>query len=107
MVIGLEGNKGEVYQNGVRITKEMQEAGDKRGSHVHEQFRPVTKVTKYNPKKHYLKTADGKIYKNGYYMYEITFTNETRGCVNPYEFIVEKDSLPVSFVNKLLDLLRK
>jgi murein DD-endopeptidase MepM/ murein hydrolase activator NlpD len=107
-VVGLEGNKGEVYENGVRITKAMQEAGDKRGSHVHEQFRPLTKVAKRKSTKHYINTSDGKPYqdKSGNY-YEITFTNDTRGCVNPYEFLVQKNSLPVEFINKLLDFIQK
>lgn len=33
--IGEEGNRGSVYQGGIRITPEMQDAGDKRGSHRH------------------------------------------------------------------------
>lgn len=105
-VIGKEGNFGEVYYNGTRITKEMRLAGDKRGSHVHEQFRPVKKVKKITSGKHYL-NRDGKKYKDmkGYY-YEIQLENEMRGCVSPYEFLIEKNSLPVSFVDALLRILK-
>lgn len=86
-VIGLEGNFGEVYHNGVRITKEMREAGDKRGSHCHEQFRPFKKVKKVTKGKHYL-NKDGKQYKDaqGFY-FEISYDNETRGCVDPHLFL--------------------
>lgn len=85
--IGLEGNRGEVYYGGIRITKEMQLNGDERGSHVHEQFRPFRKVARKNKNKHYI-NKDGVPYRdaNGKY-YEILFDNETRGCVNPYNFI--------------------
>lgn len=34
-VIGEEGNHGSVYAGGTLITKAMQDAGDKRGAHVH------------------------------------------------------------------------
>lgn len=104
--VGEEGNKGEVYYNGIRITKEMQEAGDRRGSHVHEQFRPVKSVKKVNSKKHYL-NKDGKKYRDlhGNY-FEIKFDNDTNGCVNPYTYLVEKNSLPVEWVKKLINLIR-
>lgn len=86
-VVGLEGNFGEVYSGGVRITKEMRLAGDKRGSHCHEQFRPFKKVKKVTEGKHYL-NKDGKKYKDaqGFY-FEISYDNDTRGCVNPYQFL--------------------
>src|SRR5205085_1818435 len=34
-IIAEEGNHGDVYFNGQKITKDMQDAGDKRGSHRH------------------------------------------------------------------------
>lgn len=34
-IIGEEGNRGGVYSGGIQITKAMQDAGDKRGSHRH------------------------------------------------------------------------
>ncbi len=34
-VIGEEGNRGGVYAGGIQITKAMQDAGDRRGSHRH------------------------------------------------------------------------
>lgn len=113
-VIGLEGNKGEVYSSGIRITKEMQQAGDKRGSHVHEQYRPVRRVAKTTPGKHYLNGVSKHGYtdaqgryrdKQGMY-YEIQFDNDTRGCVNPYEFLIEKKPLIPRVVNSILSILK-
>lgn len=106
-IVGLEGNKGEVYSNGERITKAMQEAGDKRGHHVHEQYRPVRQVRKVKSGKHYLNDASGARYRDadGYY-YEIIFDNETKGCINPYTFVVEKGGLASAVVNKLLNILK-
>lgn len=45
--IGEEGNHGGVYFNGIQITKAMQDAGDKRGSHRHYNkkfLKPMTEV---------------------------------------------------------------
>lgn len=102
-VIGLEGNKGEVYSGGKLVTKAMQESGDRRGHHVHEQFRPVRRVLKVNSKKHYLNRADGRKYcdRQGYY-YEIQLDNDTRGCVDPYEFSGTTGNLPKIWVDTLL-----
>lgn len=113
-VIGLEGNKGEVYSGGVRITKAMQEAGDRRGSHVHEQFRPVKKVKRVKKNKHYL---NGSL-KHGYSdalgryrdeqgnYFEIQLENEMKGCVDPYEFVKTQGHILASVVNLLLAKLR-
>lgn len=43
--IGEEGNRGIVYQDGVRITKEMQDAGDKRGAHRHYNKKYLKRMT--------------------------------------------------------------
>ena len=95
-----------MYSGGVRITKEMQDSGDKRGSHVHEQFRPVRKVKRTTSGKHYLNSANGKRYKDelGYY-YEIKYDNDTNGCVNPHLYLIEKNSLPVAIVKSLIKIL--
>ena len=67
-VIGLEGNRGMVYQNGVRITKAMQDAGDQRGSHRHWQFRPCIKVKSIDSNQ-FLTAFGGKIYRDEESMY--------------------------------------
>lgn len=101
-VVGLEGNRGLVYSGSERITPQMQRNGDKRGAHVHYQFRPVRKVKTVKSSKHYL-NKNGRRYKDaqGFY-YEITYNNDTNGCVNPYLYVIERNSLPVDVVNKLL-----
>lgn len=43
--IGEEGNRGGVYSGGLRITKAMQDAGDKRGSHRHYNKKYLSRLT--------------------------------------------------------------
>lgn len=82
-IIGNEGNTGDVYQGGVYYPQGHPNKGTK-GSHVHEQYRPVTRVKNLTAGKHYLNRRDGVMYQdeNGYY-YEIDNTNDVRGCVDP------------------------
>lgn len=81
-IIAEEGNKGAVYQGGVRITLEMQKAGDKRGSHRHWQKRPVRKVRYTEQGKTYLMTANGA-YRQGIYFYEVCEPwNGYNGCTD-------------------------
>jgi murein DD-endopeptidase MepM/ murein hydrolase activator NlpD len=83
-VIGAEGNHGEVYAGGVKITKEMQDAGDKRGSHRHHQLRLLNKTKFYDGKKPKLTQYPGGAYidKDGF-NYEIPlWTNGYNGCVD-------------------------
>ncbi len=84
--LGNEGNCGGVYSGGVAITPEMQRRGDKRGSHVHEGYRPVKSVKRVTKGKHYLQRG-GKKYRgeDGCY-FEIKHKNDTRGCVDPMLF---------------------
>ena len=86
--VGKEGNFGLVYSGGTQITPEMQDAGDHRGSHVHEQYRPVRRVTKALATKHYLENKDGSLYKDkdGFY-YEVKNENGTQGCVSPMDYV--------------------
>lgn len=83
--IGDEGNRGLVYSGGVRITPEMQDAGDKRGTHLHLQMRPVKRVKIAKAGKHFLNNADGTRYKDKDGMvYEILHNdNGFKGCVDP------------------------
>lgn len=89
--LGLEGNKGLVYYGGIKITLAMQKAGDKRGSHRHEQKRPVRIVKKRSNSKRYLmyqgsylRSPDG-----GYYEYAID--NNFAGCVNFARPLLDRD----------------
>lgn len=105
-LIGLEGNKGEVYSGGVRITPKMQKRGDRRGSHVHEIYRPVTPVTKTTKGKHYLNGSNGRRYKHGPHYYEIQQENDMRGCIDPMEFAVRRPSDKVTTVARALRIKR-
>ena len=85
--VGAEGNKGMVFSQGVRITPTMQRNGDRRGSHVHESYRPCERVKKISRKEYYL-LKDGKKYKDkaGYFYQIINRDNGVRGCVDPRRF---------------------
>ena len=100
--VGKEGNCGEVYSGGVRITADMQRAGDRRGSHVHENYRPVKRVKKTKRGKHYL-TKAGKKYRDGEGMYyEIKYTNDTNGTIDPAQFHYQDtfvDSIRIALSN--------
>lgn len=84
-VVMTEANHGEVYSGGTRITLQMQQAGDKRGSHAHNQKRILYKTKEF-------KEGNGKVYltdnkgwyqdKEGYYYYIPFFDNGARGCVD-------------------------
>lgn len=83
-LIGTEANHGEVYAGGVRITLAMQKAGNKEGSHRHEQKRPVRRVARLGAIKTYLTESYGGPYrdKQGMY-YEVWYQNNGyNGCVD-------------------------
>lgn len=81
-VLGTEGNNGEVYAGGERITLEMQKAGDTRGNHRHDQMRPVRKVKGYDMTKRYLTDKYGLLLKDGF-LYEIAdYDNGYAGCTD-------------------------
>lgn len=109
-VIGLEGNKGFVFSGGQRITKEMQDAGDQRGTHTHTSYRPVTRVKKVRSGKYYLLTNTGIKYKDkdGYF-YEITHQdNGVKGMVDPYLYEYKNTMLEdLKMASRILLKLRK
>lgn len=88
-VVGTEANNGRVWSGGMEITLAMQKAGDKRGSHRHDQKRPVRPVAVTRPSKKYL-TAHawdwpaGEFFRKDGFYYEIwDFENGYAGCVDP------------------------
>lgn len=108
--VGAEGNSGLVYGGGVQITPAMQDAGDKRGAHVHEAYRPVRRVKERKAGKHYLTKRDGSRYadKEGY-IYEIINTDKMNGYIDPMKFAYS-DSIADklrSIANALLKLRQK
>lgn len=82
-VIGTEANHGEVYSGGVRITLEMQKAGDTRGSHRHDQKRLLEKLKQFKAGRKYISAPTGEAYfKDGYWYAIRNYDNGYRGCVN-------------------------
>lgn len=81
-VLGTEANNGEVYSGGVRITLDMQKAGDRRGTHRHDQKRILRKDKVMVPNVSYLTDRNGVFQKDGFY-YAIPYINNGyAGCVN-------------------------
>lgn len=82
-LIGAEGNHGQVWQGGIQITLAMQKAGDKRGSHRHDQKRPCVKVTRTVSTRNYLQTSHGTYRDQEGYYYEVyDYNNGYNGCVD-------------------------
>jgi murein DD-endopeptidase MepM/ murein hydrolase activator NlpD len=102
-VIGLEGNFGDVFHNGVRITPEQQRAGDTRGSHVHESWRPVRIVS--SSTSYCLEDSRGRTYKTEEGLYEIINRDEgTRGMIDPMLFSEDK---VIGLMEKTIVLLKQ
>lgn len=105
------GNRGMVFFNGRRITKEEKLAGSRAGTHLHLQRRPCIKVTKTTKGKRYLETAKGKLKLNGFF-YEIKdYDNGYNGCV-PMEYngkLAKVVSLEkkVSMLQQVLELMKQ
>lgn len=106
--VGLEGNKGDIYDGATRITVAMQKAGDHRGAHVHESWRPVTQVWIIRDVRgvHYLRNANDTAFQNGSSMYEITYdSSQTKGCIDPLLYTVQtKQGLITSLKKQVLVL---
>lgn len=90
-IIGTEANNGEVYQDGVRITLEMQRAGDTRGSHRHDQKRLLRKDVFIQDNTTYLSGMDGRpFFFNGTYLAIPEYRNGYNGCVNWVDIVETK-----------------
>lgn len=88
--IGTQSNTGDVASGGVKVTRQMKEAGSTAGSHLHFQVRLLRKVDKKEKGKKYLFQ---KI--NGSY-YEIPlYNNGLNGCIDPMPFIQDKTAFQV------------
>lgn len=82
-VIGTEANNGEVYSGGVRITLEMQQNGDTRGAHRHDQKRPLRRDVALQPNTQYLTALGGGFTNyNGFFYAIPDFNNGYAGCVD-------------------------
>ena len=84
-IIGTEANHGEVYTNGgaLRITLEMQKAGDTRGAHRHDQKRLLEKIKTFKAGRKYISAPTGEAYfKDGHWYAIRNYDNGYSGCVN-------------------------
>jgi len=93
-IIGKVGNKGTVFQGGIQITKAMQDAGDRRGTHIHWNKKILTRQNEAQ------RDADRKgvrlnVYGAGTYedaegyVYAINdFSNGYKGSVDPKDDLV-------------------
>lgn len=80
-VIGTEANNGEVYAGGIRITLDMQKAGDTRGHHRHDQARLLRKdVTIQSGERYLTSLGGGYLFLNGYFYSIPTYNNGFNGC---------------------------
>lgn len=87
--IASEANHGTVYSDGIRITLAMQQAGDTRGNHRHDQKRLVRPVTQTRLGYHYLtEHSDGPgggFYRSldGFYYEIFNYDAGYHGCIDP------------------------
>jgi len=81
--VGTEANHGTVFSGGTQITLAMQKAGDRRGSHLHAQKRPIKRVLRTVFSKRYLQNGDG-LYRDteGYYYEVYDNDNGFAGCTD-------------------------
>lgn len=125
-VVATEGNHGYVFQDGVRITLEMQAKGDERGHHRHWQWRPLLKTKTFDPKRVYITSYGVGVYKDvDNFFYEVItpdngfkgLSPDIYGIINDYESspkppspvlnddIIKKQSF-VKILNKYIEILK-
>lgn len=98
--IAREGNNGEVYSGkdgNLRITLEMQKAGDIRGAHRHDQARELRKDTSIQPNTIYLTAlGGGHLYLNGFFYAIVNYDNGYNGCYDWTIPVTKPDVKPVA-----------
>ena len=100
--IGTEGNTGNVYSGGQRVTKEMRLNGSKAGSHLHLEIKLLKKVEKKEVGKTYLKNG---VDIDKFYYEIVEYKNGYAGCIDPEQFLVDKKPKEV-YTKKLTQTLR-
>jgi len=98
-IIATEGNRGDVFFNGIAPTLAQRALG--LGSHLHFQIRKCIRVPERTRGKQYLKNAKGYLKKDGKYYEVVDYDNGYNGCTDPSMFY----EISLSFVIKLLKLL--
>lgn len=100
-ILGTQSNNGESYSNGVRITLEMQKAGDTRGSHRHDQARLLRKDREIQPNTRYLTNyGGGYATKDGFY-FAIPNFEKNSGTVNWLDETPKKSNHVQEFLTAL------
>lgn len=85
--IGTQSNTGDVASGGVKVTKEMKDAGSTAGTHLHFQVRLLKKVEKKEKGKLYLTDVNGKTVRKDSCYFEIPeYFNGFNGCIDPAQF---------------------
>lgn len=95
-IVGKEGNRGQVVSWGQLITKEMQDAGDKRGSHRHWNKKLLKRMRyeDYDKSKGQFLSAFSfstpSAYRDpqGWYYEVLDYQNGLRGSVNPMDDVL-------------------
>lgn len=88
--IGTEANHGEVFAGNIQITLAMQEAGDQRGHHRHEQKRPYMKTTTLNGTGLSIE-GGGMCTYQGFYYQVFDYNNGYDGCIDPSAPVFTRD----------------
>lgn len=95
-LVGTEANHGEVYAGNERITLAMQKAGDRRGSHRHNQKRLLRKDKTIKGNTTYISALSGFFTLNDYYYAIPDHKNGYNGCVNWLLPVLNKTLYPFS-----------
>ena len=106
---GNEGNFGEVYAGGRRITPEEQDRGVIAGHHCHINYRPIVLTKQYDNTKLYLTDNFGSLLRDDGYYYQHLLDDSPghpRGSINPMllEQIIDPND---ARLRSLVALLRK
>ena len=108
--IGLEGNKGTVFVGPIEVTKAMQDAGDKRGSHRHYQTRLIKRVERSNQQCLTTTNSFRKYRDEEGLLYEIIdYYKGYHGCVDCQDILDEYEewklihtSVPIKLENVIM-----
>lgn len=87
-----EGNTGTCYVGNHLISREEKLGGSTAGFHTHFQTRKCIRVTKRDPKKHYLENSEGRLKRNDFYYEIVDYDNGYNGCVDPAPFLKDRPS---------------
>ncbi len=85
-IIAKVGNSGDVYQYGVRVSKEQKDAGSHAGAHLHFQVRKCKRSQMTEANKRYINDEKGMYLYDGSWLEIIDYDNGYNGCIDPAPF---------------------